>query len=156
LYTKPHAERQVSQALLTRGIEIYLPTVQVWRARRRRVEEEPLFACYAFARIDLQQVGLSAVAWTPGLRHIVSCEGTPIVVPDAVIAYIHTRANQFIVHGLGRLQPGDRVRIVQGPLKDLEAVFERHLSGYERAQVLVHVLGHLTRCDIPVEWLEQN
>ena len=33
-------------------------------------------------------------------------------------------------------------------------VFEQHLSGYERAQVLVDVLGRLTRYDVPTDWLK--
>ena len=157
LYTHPRAERQVSQALQTREIETYLPTVEVWRARRRRGEEEPLFTCYLFAHIDLEQVGHSAVAWTPGLRYIVGGEaGDPIPVPDEVIAYIrHGVAGMGIQGPVTTFQRGDSVRIVEGPLKELDAVFDQHLSSYERAQVFVEVLGRLTRYDVPIEWLKQ-
>jgi transcriptional antiterminator RfaH len=157
LYTKPRAERQVSEALQTHEIETYLPTVEVWRARRRRIEEEPLFTCYLFARIDLEHVGHSAVAWTPGLRYMVGGEaGAPLPVPDEVITYIRQGVTGMGTQGpLAHLQPGDSVQIIEGPFKELDAIFEQHLSGYERAQVLVEVLGRLTRYDVPAEWLKQ-
>ncbi len=156
LYTKPRAERQISQALQVHEIETYLPTVEVWRARRRRVEKEPLFACYLFARIDLERVGRSAVAWTPGLRYMVGGEaGEPTPVPDEIINYIRQGVTKMTVQGPAiRFQPGDLVQITEGPFKDLDGIFEQHLSGYERAQVLVQVLGRLTRYDVPVEWLK--
>jgi transcriptional antiterminator RfaH len=157
LYTKPRAERQVNHALQMREIETYLPTVEVWRARRRRVEEEPLFTCYLFARIDLERVGHSAVAWMPGLRHIVGGEANePIPVPDNVIAYIRRGvAGMDVQNPVSQFRPGDSVHITEGPLKDLDAVFDQHLSSYERAQVLFEVLGRLTRYDVPIEWLKQ-
>ena len=155
-YTKPRAESQVVEALEARKFETYLPTVKVWRARRRRVEEEPLFSCYLFARLDLKKVGPSAVAWTPGLRHIVGAKGgRPTVVPDKIIAYIQQRIAGMEPHRPGvQIKPGDPARITAGPLKDLDAVFEQHLSNTERAQVLVRVLGRLTRYNVSLDWLE--
>ncbi len=155
LYTKPHAERQVVTALMARGIEVYLPTLKVWRARRRQVEEEAFFACYAFARLDWDDVGVSAVSWTPGLRSVVSSDGQPTPVVEEVIDYIRARLTTLPVAGARRLEPGDRVRIKQGPFKDLDAVFEGHLSSLDRAQVLVEVLGRLARLHIDETWLER-
>jgi transcriptional antiterminator RfaH len=156
LYTKPRAEYQVSEALQARNIETYLPTIPVWRARRRRLEEDPLFACYLFARLDLQQTGFSTVAWTPGLRYVVgSSEGKPTPVPETVVTYIRHREAEVEGHSPTGLQSGDRIRITEGPFAELDGVFEQHLSGYERAQVLVKVLGRLTRYDVPTEWLRR-
>ena len=155
LYTKPRAEYQVSEALQARNIETYLPTIQVWRVRRRRMEEDPLFACYLFARLDLQQIGLSTVAWTPGLRYVIGSEGTPNPVPEAVVTYIRRRVAETEGYSPTGLHPGDRIRITEGPFAELDGVFEQHLSGYERAQVLVEVLGRLTRYEVPTEWLKQ-
>jgi transcriptional antiterminator RfaH len=156
LYTKPHAERQVSESLQARNIESYLPLVQVWRARRRQMEDEPLFPCYLFARIDLEVVGISEIAWLPGLRHIVGNEEIPTPVPDTIVAYIRRRLQEMGPQEPKRLKEGDTVHVIEGPFKDLDAIFEQHLSGYERAQVLVKVLGRLTRYNLPTEWLNQK
>ena len=158
LYTKPHAEQRVRRAFQSRGLDTYLPTVPVWRARRRRMEDEPLFACYLFARIDFEQVGLSAVTWTPGLRYVVGGEaGSPTPVPAKVVDYIRRRAGGVADQGgLDAFTVGEKVRVAEGPFKELEAVFQGHLSGYERAQVLINVLGRLTRYDVPTEWLRKS
>lgn len=154
LHTKPHAERQVSAALDVRGIQTYLPLVAVWRARRRRVEDQPLFPCYTFAWVDFTSVATSALTWLPGMRQVVNCDGIPIPVPDKVIRYIRSQTSPVAGEEPGRFRRGDMVRIIDGPLKDLKAVFEQPLSGYERAQVLVSVLGRLSQCELPVDWLE--
>lgn len=155
LYTKPHAERQVSQALEVRGMETYLPMMPVWRARRRRMEEEPVFACYSFVRADLSKIGMSDLSWLPGLRSVVNFDGEPTPLPDHVVDYIRQHVQSLSGAPQNVLQRGDRVRIIEGPLAELSAVFEGHLSGYERAQVLVQVLGRLTRCDIKTSSLEK-
>ena len=154
MYTKPHAEHQVVEVLEARGIDTYLPLLSVWRARRRRVEYEPLFACYAFVHVDPSVVGLSDLAWIPGLRHLVECDGEPVAIPSRVIATIRHHVAELAACPKGRVQVGAPVRITQGPMKDLRAVFEGRLSGDERAQVLVQFLGQLRRCELPDAWLE--
>lgn len=155
LHTKPHAERQVSTALTARGFETYLPTVRVWRARRRQVEEEAFFACYSFVRVSLAEVGLSAITWVPGLRSVVSSEGRPLPVSPAVIQAIQRHLNHAPVQGSRRIEPGDSVTITEGPMRDLEGVFQGHLSSMERAQVLINVLGRLTRVEVRESWLRR-
>ena len=155
LYTKPFKEFQVADILQSRGIEVYLPTIRVWRSRRRREEEEPFFPCYLFARFDLEVVGPSVVKWTPGLRRVVGFDGEWAVVPDEVIEYIRERVEHIRKHGYGRLQKGDRVRIIKGPLKGLEAVFEAPMPASHRVRILVEFLGNLRRCEVPVDWVEK-
>ncbi len=158
LYTKPHKEQQVSAALQARGIETYLPTLPVYKGRRRTEKRQPFFPCYLFARMDLGAIGLSSVAWTPGLRRIVSFGGQPAVVGDEVIDIIRHRLKQMEASGYPiqrRFRPGDRVVIKSGPLRDLEAVFDKELSPSDRARVLVEILGRLTACEIELDCLEK-
>ena len=158
LYTKPRAERQVSDILTGRGLETFLPATRTWRARRRRFEQEPLFAGYLFARFDLRTTGFSAVAWTPGLRCIVSAgDGEPVTVPEPVIDFLKLRTEQLNSGDPPpRFRPGTAVRITSGPLKDLEAIFEQHLSRHERSRVLIQVLGRLARYQVPTGWLRER
>ncbi len=155
LYTKRFKEFQVADVLRSRGIEVYLPTIRVWRSRRRREEEEPFFPCYLFARFDLNEVGPSAVMWTPGLRRVVGFDGEWTVIPDEVIEYIKARVEHIREYGYGRLTKGDRVLIVKGPLKGLEAVFEAPLPASHRVRILIEFLGSLRRCEVPVDWIEK-
>ena len=154
LYTKPHKEHHVSSLLESRGLETYLPTVQV-RRRNGKSKTEPFFSCYLFVRLDPDVV--SAVRWTPGLRRIVGFSGEPAAVPDDAISLIRRRVAKMgeLGYAACRFQPGDQVVIKNGPLKYFEAIFDRALSNRDRAMVLVAWLGQWTRCEVDVSCLEK-
>jgi len=158
LYTKPQMEQRVSAILQTKGMETYLPTIPVYKGRRRTEKSRAFFSCYLFARMDLSIVGYSSIAWTPGLRKIVSFGGQPAVVRDEVIETIRHRLERMeisgypVAHGF---KSGDRVLIKSGPLRDLEAVFDKSLSSSDRARVLVDILGRLTACEMKLDCLEK-
>jgi transcriptional antiterminator RfaH len=50
-------------------------------------------------------------------------------------------------------QPGDVVRINEGPFSGLEAVFQQKLKGSERVAVLLEILGRQTRIVVPGEMI---
>jgi len=52
--------------------------------------------------------------------------------------------------------PGERVRIVAGPFKGLEAIFEAPLPASQRVRVLLDFLGTLRRCELPAAWIEKK
>ena len=157
IYTKPNAEYQVDHHLAEQGLDTYLPTVRSARPRRGHTTE-PLFPGYLFVRADWSSTPLSLVRWTPGVRRVVSFGGRPAVVPDRVIAYIRQRIaalNAGGGFGPGHLRPGDAVRIVEGPLAGLEAVFEKPLSAGERARVLIAFIGQMNRAEVPIRSLQK-
>jgi transcriptional antiterminator RfaH len=147
LYTKPHKERQVRTLLDGQSIETYLPTVQRKIRRRDRPERVVFFPCYLFARIDFDAIPPSSIQWLPGMRHIVPAGDRPAVVADEVVALIRERLEGREMVGYPGLKRGDRVRILSGPLRDLEAVFDETLSSADRVRVLLHVM----RRTMPVE-----
>jgi len=147
LYTKPHKEFQVEGLLQAQGIETYLPTVRRKVRRRDRPRSKVYFPCYLFARIDFDTTPRSSIAWLPGMRHIVMSGEQPAVVADEIVDLIRSRLDGVEEIAYGSLRQGDRVRITSGPLRDLEAVFDRPLSAADRVRVLLDVMGRLT----PVE-----
>lgn len=157
LHSKPNAEYQVADALQGRGIQTYLPEIETPKARRGR-KRQPFFPCYLFVRVDLEAVGLSQVQWTPGLRRIVTFGGRPTPLADEVIDLIQHNLDELGARG-GRpqhtFQPGDSVRITDGPLKGMLAVFERPSTPAERVQVLLTFLGEASRAWVPVTNLEK-
>jgi transcriptional antiterminator RfaH len=158
LYTKPQMEQRVSAVLQAKGMETYLPTIPVYKGRRRTEKSQTFFSCYLFARMDLGTVGYSSVAWTPGLRRIVSFGGQPAAVRDEVIETLRRRLERMEVSGYSvgqAFKSGDRVLIKSGPLRDLEAVFDKSLSSSDRAKILVDILGRLTACEIELDRLEK-
>ncbi len=157
LYTKPHCERQVEGALSAKGIETFFPSMPVLTPRRGRSPIRPFFPCYLFARFDLQAVGVSRVNWTPGMRHLVMFGGLPACVQESVIERIRAHLEQ--PHAMDEqgefLQPGDHVIITSGPLRDIEAVFDKRLSAAGRVRVLVQLLERWTRCDVEASTLRR-
>ncbi len=156
LHTKPHKEHMVRTLMEHRGIAAYLPLLERKGKPSRR--GEPLFARYLFIRLDLGQVALSSLDWAPGVTRVVSFGGQPAVVPDGVIQWLQDRlacpAGCDSYRGLP-LRPNDRLRVTAGPLRGMEAIFDRRLSGEERARVFISIMGRLTACEIALEWLEQ-
>ena len=148
LYTKPKKERQVHEQLQGQGIETYLPTVRRKVQRRDRPERIIYFPCYLFARLDFDTVPRSSIAWMPGIRNIVSFGDQPAIVADELVDMIRNRLEKTEEIGYGKLKQGDRVRITSGPLRDLEAVFERPLSPAARIRILLDVMGRMTPVDI--------
>jgi len=154
LYTKPHKEQQVSGFLESKGLETYLPVIQV----RKRGQEKsvPFFSCYLFVRVDPSN-GLSSLRWTPGLRRIVSFGDQPALVDERVISFIKQRLTDIQESGCTayRFKPGDRVAITSGPLRDFEAIFDQKLSSRDRAKILVDFVGRWTRCEVEIDCLEK-
>lgn len=158
LHSKPNAEYQLTTALQERGIQSYLPQIEVREAKRGR-KRKPFFPCYLFAKINFEEVGLSLIQWTPGLRRIVAFDGQPVPLDDEVIALIQHKleeANLTDEQVTHPFQPGDPVRITEGPLQGLQAIFEGPTTAAERVQVLLNFLGQVSRAQVPVTALEKT
>ena len=143
LHTKPHKERQVAEhlrGLQGRNVEVYMPIVPAPRVNPRAARERPYFPCYLFARADLDEIGMSALQWTPGLRRLVEFGGQPAIVPDSFVFKIKRRVNYICQEGgliFDGLVQGALVKITSGPFAGYEGIFDSRLSGSERVRVLL-------------------
>ena len=158
LHTKPNAEYQVTHVLQQRGFQTYLPEIEAANARHKR-QKRPFFPCYIFSQVDFELVELSQLQWTPGLRRIVSFGKQPTPLPDEVINSIRRKLGE--IEGSGgwpghSFQPGDTVRIIDGPFSNMLAVFEGPTTPAERVQVLLTILGHASRVQVQVANLEKT
>jgi transcriptional antiterminator RfaH len=147
LYTQPRKERQVHSLLEEQGFETYLPTVQRKVRRRDRPDLVVYFPCYLFARLDFKDTPQSSIAWMPGIRRIVSFGEQPAIVAKELVDLIRERLGDADEVGYPRLKQGDRVRFCSGPLRDLDAIFDRPLSSTDRIRVLLNVMGRMTAVD---------
>lgn len=148
LFTKPHKERQVESVLHERGIEAWLPAIQVALPRPQRVH--PFFPRYLFARFDIEENGINALQYIPGLRSVVMFGGLPARVDERIISAMRERlatGDLFQIRG-EPIKQGDRVRINKGPFANLEALFDSRLSSAGRVRVLVQLLQRWTAIDI--------
>src|SRR5271170_7915046 len=140
--TKPGKERWVRDQLATLLPEVFVPLLEARTPRWGKLvwSIAPLFPCYIFARFDLQAHYFD-VKYLAGVQGLVSAGNDPLSVPHVVVDEIKRRG----VNGVVKIEEkafgnGERVRVVDGPFRGFEAIFERYLSGAERVAILLSAL----------------
>jgi transcriptional antiterminator RfaH len=153
--SKPNKEDFLAGQLAAYGIEVFHPRIRVKTVNPRARKVKPYFPSYLFVHVDLETVSTSTLHWMPGAVNLVSFDGEPAPVPDALISAIERQVDLINVSqedSLHGLKPGDAVVIHEGPFAGYEAIFDGQLPGRERVRVL---LTFLQKRHIPVE-LRQN
>jgi transcriptional antiterminator RfaH len=143
LRTKPNRERFVREQLARVLSEIFLPMLKLplTRVHRGTPSLVPLFPQYVFARLNLA-TQFFEVRYMPGVTGFVSTGPEPIAVSEAIVDSVRSRCTDCILH----LNPipfrcGEHVRVVEGPFRDFEAIFENYLSGTKRVAILMQSIG---------------
>jgi transcriptional antiterminator RfaH len=141
--TKPQKERFVADQLRAIADDVFLPLLKAKAPRWGRMAESvgPLFPCYVFSRFDLQAKYFD-IKYLQGVKGLVSAGNEAIIVPSAIVEEIRGRMVDGVVEiGPKSIAHGERVMVVEGPFKGLEAVFERYLSGAARVAILLSTIG---------------
>jgi transcriptional antiterminator NusG len=126
LWTHSHCEQIVYDQLAARGFNPFLPEIEVWsvRAGRRRAISAPMFPGYLFLNDRLDKAGHIEVRKARGLARILGeAWDRPAVVPAAEIEAVRLLSSSRVPsfpHPY--LREGRRVRIVSGPLADVEGI----------------------------------
>ena len=140
--TKSNKERWVRDQLAATLPEVFLPLLESRERRWGRLAWTitPLFPCYLFARLNPRRHYFD-VRYLPGVQGLVGAGAEPLVVPQGVIEEIRRRGVNGVVKIEDRaLGGGDRVRVVEGPFRGFEAIFDRYLSGAERVAILLNTI----------------
>ncbi|MEQ8711310.1 MAG: transcriptional activator RfaH [Rhodospirillales bacterium] len=148
VHTQPRAETKAAFHLLRQGYSVYLPTYLKKRrhARKTDIVKQPLFPRYLFVAIDGAKSGWRAINSTVGVLHIVSDGGRPAPLKETVIEDIRSRENAdgYIEMTPKPINRGQKVRIGEGPLKELSAVFDAE-DDQARVTLLMDFLGRQVR-----------
>jgi len=151
IHSKPNNEILLWEQLTRRQLEAFFPCIPVKPINPRARKTRPFFPGYVFVRLDLSQVGLSALQWVPGASGLVAFGNELGYVPDNLIHAIRTRVGGIHAAGgelLRSVRGGDTVIIRDGPFKGYEAVFDERLSGSERVRVLLQLFQ---REEVPLQ-----
>ncbi|MFS2187547.1 UpxY family transcription antiterminator [Mucilaginibacter sp. Mucisp84] len=121
VYTNPRAEKKAYDALVSKGINVYLPLhrqLKQWSDRRKWVEE-PLLKSYLFVNIAEQEQ--AEVLMTKGIARFLYFSGKPAVMPDKQIHELKLlMASPYELEVTEEdLQPGEKVIIRAGALKGM-------------------------------------
>ncbi len=155
VFTKPQKELQVVSLLEEKQLVVFLP--EVYQKYRNKVQLRPLFPRYLFVQMDLDQVELGTINYTPGVIRVVSNEETPLPLRNEVIEAIREEVKRLNERGglpTEEFKEGERVRLRSGPLAGMEAVFLKHLTPRDRAIVLLRFLGQENQVEIDISEIE--
>ncbi len=151
--TKPNQENLAQGNLQRFGVEIFNPQLRqnrVIRGRRQTVIC-PLFPGYLFARFNMD-THYRAVNYAQGVRKLVAFGPVPVTVDEEIIESIKSRCHDGCVTVTpSSFTPGQVVRIQEGPLRGLEAIFEQEMSDHQRAVLLLRALSYQARVVVALE-----
>lgn len=141
--SKPRQERAARDRLLARSLACFLPLIQI----RKKVE--PLFPRYLFVCVgDAWRDLLTTV----GILDVVRMGAQAALVPEAVVNNVRLmcdEANIFMSNEEieAAFRVGQKVVIERGAFAGHKGSIAR-LSGKQRAEVLINLLGGLVRVSL--------
>ena len=154
LYVRSRREKKVLSQLEDGGYKAYLPLitqVKQWSDRKKKVEE-PLFKSYVFVYSNEREY--IPIVNVYGVIKFVTFERQAVVVPENQILAIKKfvsdfeKGEEYKMMNNEELKVGQKVRIINGPLKGLTGRLEtiynkRHLIVY------IDVVGQCIPVHIP-------
>jgi transcriptional antiterminator RfaH len=137
------------------GATIFLP--EVLQYRRGKKQLLPLFPGYLFIQCDLATHPPSAISTVPGVIRLLMGTLGALSVAEEVITSLRQACMR--INDSGGLashffQPGERVRLLSGPLAGLEGAFVKSTSAGERAIILLRFLNQESPVTVDVHLLE--
>jgi transcriptional antiterminator NusG len=146
LWTRSHCERLVHDQLGARGFRLFLPTITTWSRRGgvRHLVSVPMFPGYLFLHHAVDKASYVEVLKARGLVAVLGGRWdrlamVPEVEIDAIRRVVESR---LPVLPYSYLREGQRVRITEGPLRDVEGILVRNKL---RKGLLVLSVGLLQR-----------
>jgi transcription termination/antitermination protein NusG len=129
LWTRSNCEQLVYDQLAMKGFDLFLPSVETWvrRGGVRRRERVPLFRSYLFLRHTVDKSSYLELCKTRGLVQVLGERWDQLEeVPDAEVAAVQKLVRSDLpVFPYPYLREGQRVRITDGPLADVEGILVR-------------------------------
>ncbi len=138
------------------SLPVYLP--ESWSAAAGQRHRSPLFPGYFFLQVNLDRVARSTLDTSPGVLRLVGFDGAPQPVPWTVL---QTIAEQIEARKAcpaptsPGLSPGDRVRMKEGSLQELDMVFLQSIPGGQRVSLLLKLMGRLNTVVVERDALEK-
>jgi transcriptional antiterminator RfaH len=155
--TRARAEEMAARHLANQRFTAYLPRYrrQVRHARRNEIVLRPLFPGYLFVQLDPQLCRWRSINGTFGVQKVLTQGDVLLPVADSIIAEIKAREDETGAVKLAkpRFAPGQLVRLLEGPLADLNGLFEE-MRDENRVILLVSLLGRQVRMQVPMAAIE--
>ena len=155
VHTHARSEDKAAFHLRRQGYTVFLPKHLKRRKHARRIDwvPAPMFPRYLFVALDPDAGQWWSIRSTIGVSSLLCFGDVPAVVPMDIITEIKARQDEkgFVkTHAGHTFKRGDRVRIISGPLNDLEGLLESP-TDEERVTVLLNLMGREVKVRVPLE-----
>jgi transcriptional antiterminator RfaH len=153
--TEPLREQTARRFLELAGFSVYLPRIRERHAKGgRRIERlKPLFPSYCF--VALQNGRWWDARWCVGVAAVIMSGSEPARLSDLVVDEIRGRERGGAVELPRRekFKPGDRVRVLAGPLQGQLGLYAG-MRAHERVMILLALLGGQQRVELARQDIE--
>jgi len=158
LHSRSHFEQKVYDGLCGKSIETFLPRIQVMSRRRDRHKKilVPMLPGYLFVRSNMQPDEYYRIIKTVGVVRMVGFKGKPIPAnEDEISSLMILDSTDRTVQNRAYMEKGDRVMIMEGPLKGLTGFYVRHKGQEDRVLVSIDLLQRSLYVEIEGWFLEK-
>lgn len=155
VYTKPQKESYTQFNLRARGLITFFPKLLLLKTEKRKEKVIPLFPNYLFCHCSIPSQEHSSVCWCPGVRRLVSFNGSPAVIDDATMGGLINQASpEGVIRSQSNVQTGQEVSINGGAFNGLQGIIERPPNARGRVKVLLELLNRPMSIDVPIDLIE--
>jgi transcriptional antiterminator RfaH len=157
IYTKAQREEFTQMNLRLRGIDTFFPRLFLPKSARRKKQIVALFPSYLFVRIDFISVEYASIIWCPGVKRMVSFNGTPAIVDEPVIAFLMAQGGtDGVISARCNLNVGQQITIDGGPFDGLVGIIQEPPNARGRVKILLELLNRPTRVEVPVQFIKAS
>jgi transcriptional antiterminator RfaH len=154
---RKHEHIAAAQLAEQQAVRVFAPRVRFRRPTRNgpRWTTEALFPSYFFARIAPSS--LRRVHYAPQVRGIVHFGKAWPTIPEHTIEELEKTWGGEKIHSISTpISTGDKVEIIEGTLKGLQALVTQVMPASERVAILLDFLGRQTVVEINSQALMKN
>ncbi len=158
LHARSRHEDVVFHGLRRKSIEAFLPKVQVMSRRKDRRKRIliPLLPGYVFVNTNLNAHHYWDIIKTYGVVRIIGIKGKPVPVKDEEIVSLQVLdGTDRTVRNQAYMKTGDRIMIMEGPLKGLSGFYLRHKGKSDKVVVSIELLQRSLAVEIE-DWVVEK
>ena len=94
---------------------------------------------------------------SPGVRQLVSFNGAPALIEDAVLAFLMQQATpEGVIIARSNFKPGQEVYISGCPFEGLAAIIQKPPDSKGRVKVLLKLLSRQVKAQVPVQFIKAD
>lgn len=156
--TRSHFEQKVFEGLQGKAVEAFFPRMEVMSRRKDRKKKimVPILPGYVFVHSSLDAWIYWQIIKTVGVVRIIGVNGQPVAAGEEEIASLMVLdGTDRTVENQAYMSTGDKVMVMEGPLKGLVGFYLRHKGRSDKVVVSLELLKRSLSVEIEAWALEK-